>query len=167
MESARKSVRGQGLTEGSVLERAMRATANKDPGTSKSIADFAVLQEVPVDHLLAIAKDSSIVFSSAAGPPAEIISALRAKELAQAELALARAKIEAQQAKEKEKANSRTLDVPAEVNTEGEAPPTAPPEGSGAAKTSMSKPQKKTQKKQIPVGHRPVTRQARAKGAVS
>jgi hypothetical protein len=105
-----------------------------------------------------------------AGPPAEIISAFRAKELAQAELALARARIEAQQAEEKERANTRTLDVPAVVSTEVDTTPTAPPEGSGAAKSSpllRSKPKKKTQKKQIPVGHRPVTRQARAKGAVS
>jgi hypothetical protein len=94
--------------------------------------------------------------------------AIRAKELAQAELALARARIEAQQAKEKERANTRTLDVSADVSTEVDVAPTAPPEGSGATKTSpqlVIKPKKKMQKKQIPVGHRPVTRQARAKGS--
>jgi hypothetical protein len=147
----------------------MRATANKVPGTSKSISDFAVLQEVPTAHLLAIAKDSSIVFSSAAGSPTEIISAIRAKELAQAELALARAKIEAQQAKEKEEASALKKNETDGAVRETDVSMADSPEGSGEALEPLHTVpirKKKTQRKQIPVGHRPVTRQARAKGAV-
>jgi hypothetical protein len=152
-----------------VLEQAMRATTSKDPGSSKTISAFSVLQEVPVDHLLAIANDSSIVFSSAAGSPTEIILAIRAKELAQAELALARAKIDAHQAKEKARTNTNNKDETAGKSMEVDDTLVESPQGSGVAKETpqaVAK-RKKAPKKQIPVGHRLVTRQARAKGVVS
>jgi hypothetical protein len=148
----------------------MRAIASKGPGSSTTISDFPVLQEVPVDHLLAIDKDSSIVFSSAVGSTTEIISAIRVKELAQAEMSLARAKIEEELAKEKARTNKNNKEETAgDDNVEEDAVPVANPEGCGVAKATsqaMAK-RKKAPKKQIPVGHRPVTRQARAKGGVA
>jgi hypothetical protein len=103
VEATRKSIRSQCHTEGSVLERAMRAAADKDSGNNKtkSISDFTVLQDSPADILLSVAKDSYVVFPSASGSPIEALSLIRAKELAQAELALARHKIEIDLAREK------------------------------------------------------------------
>jgi hypothetical protein len=42
VDASRKRARGQGLTEGPVLERAMRATVGKDLGTSHPISSFDV-----------------------------------------------------------------------------------------------------------------------------
>jgi hypothetical protein len=95
VEASRKSAHGQGLTEGPMLERAMRAAAEKDPGNSKPLSSFAFLQDTSFDLLLSVAKDSCVIFPSAAGTPLEVLSLLRAKELAQAELAQARTIAEA------------------------------------------------------------------------
>jgi hypothetical protein len=87
----------------------MRAVASKDPGNPHPISSFAVLQDTCSDLLLSVAKDSCVVFLSAVGTPLEVLSLLRAKELTQAELALARSKIEAQLTKEKEATEAEKL----------------------------------------------------------
>jgi hypothetical protein len=81
----------------------MRAAADKDSGNNKtkSISDFTFLEDSPADILLSVAKESCVVFPSASGSPIEALSLIRAKELAQAELALARHKIEIDLAREK------------------------------------------------------------------
>jgi hypothetical protein len=104
VEASRKSARGQGLNEGPVLERVMCATTDKDPGNSKPLSSFAVLHDTSSDLLLFVAKDSCVIFPSAACTPLEVLSLIRAKELAQADLALARNTTEAKLAKDKEAA---------------------------------------------------------------
>jgi hypothetical protein len=116
----------------------MRAAADKDPGNSKSISSFAVLQDSSSEILLSVAKDSCVVFPSAAGSPLEVLSLIRAKELAQAELALARHKIEAQFAMEKEVAEA--VKLAERAAEDGEAPPV--PEGSGTGDPGTQGPKK-------------------------
>jgi hypothetical protein len=56
VESARKSADEQGLTEESVLDRAIRRSAEKDAGTlSKTLSDFFVLNKASDSHLLEVA----------------------------------------------------------------------------------------------------------------
>jgi hypothetical protein len=110
----RKSTRGKGLTDGPVLERAVRltadkndmtkSTANKTVSTSSSpqvlgtypLAEFTAFQDSSVEHLLHVAKDSCILFNSVEKIPAQLVALIQAKELAQAELAAARQKAEAE-----------------------------------------------------------------------
>jgi hypothetical protein len=65
----------------------MRAVAMKNAtGTppSKEFVTFPVLSD---DHFLGVAADSSLVFDPAFGSPRQILSLVRAKEIAQALLA--------------------------------------------------------------------------------
>jgi hypothetical protein len=53
--AARTSARGAGSSSTPILEKAMQRAKDKVPGTSsKSISDFAILQKVPDDKLLAV-----------------------------------------------------------------------------------------------------------------
>ena len=107
VEMVRKTPRATGADE-PVLERAVHLTTEKKSSAAakKPISGtnldpiFAILQDLPDSHLLSVALDSFISFSSAAGPPAEIISIIRANELAQAALAETRDKIAQVLAKE-------------------------------------------------------------------
>jgi hypothetical protein len=125
----------------------MCAAADKDPGnsSSKSISDFAILQVPPIDHLLSVAKDSCVVFPSASGSPLEAISLIRAKELAQAEFALARHKIE-EAALKKTSSTSLASSVPEGSSIEGVNPAPAPKRRRGV---KVARPQ----------GKRPLTHQ--------
>jgi hypothetical protein len=77
MESARKNARGQGLMEGSVLDRAIRRSAEKDAGTSsKSIHDFSSLSKASDSHLLEVAADCAVLFPADIGDPVQILSIL-------------------------------------------------------------------------------------------
>jgi hypothetical protein len=77
VEAARKSARGQGLTEGSVLDRAIRRSAEKDAGTSsKSIHDFSILSKPSDSHLLEVAADCAVLFPADLGDPVQILSIL-------------------------------------------------------------------------------------------
>jgi hypothetical protein len=78
VDASRKSAHGQGLTEGPVLERAMRAAVDKDP-SNKPLSSFVVLQDISSNLLLSVAKDSCVVFPSTAGSPLEVLSLIRAK----------------------------------------------------------------------------------------
>jgi hypothetical protein len=142
----------------------MRAAEDKDPGNtnSKSISDFAILQVPPVEHLLSVAKHSCVVFSTASGSPLEALSLIRAKELSQAELALARHKIKAEAAREKVEAAQKKASA-------HDASPTmahSMPEGSGTEGVNAAPTAKwrKGIKVAVPQGKRPLTRQGRANG---
>jgi hypothetical protein len=142
----------------------MQRAKDKVPGTSsKSISDFAILQKVPDDKLLAVAHDSCILFPSAAGNPAPLISLIHAKELVQADLALARDRIEEEQCKAKE----LKLLQEWEVGQPSSSSPTGGSIGerSPAAQVRQIK-KKKIQKKQPSLGKRILTRQARGRKVV-
>jgi hypothetical protein len=129
---------------------------------SKSLHDFAALPNSSDEHLLAVAKDSCIVFPSAAGNPAPLLSIIRAKELAQAELALARDKLAA------EKAKTEALKQPDTVEATGVASqsPSLSLEGSGGQKKRAALAVKrKAHKKPAAVRTRILTRQARGRKA--
>jgi hypothetical protein len=171
VDAARKSSRGQGFTEGSVLDRAIRRSAEKDSGTySKSIHDFSILSKASDSHLLEVAADCAVLFPADLGDPVQILSSLRAKELATAELALARDKIDLAKAQAKERADkeketashavSPTLGLVEEVDgTAGAVTDTS-------LVTPIRKP-RKSAKQAPPASTRPRTRQARALGLVS
>jgi hypothetical protein len=70
VDTARKSARGQGLTEGSGLDRAICRSAEKDSGTySKSIHDFSILSKASDSHLLVVAADCAVLFPADLGDP--------------------------------------------------------------------------------------------------
>jgi hypothetical protein len=73
-----------------MLERAIRITADKNNTGKPPISSCAILQELPDSHLLEVAQDSCVLFSPDFGSPMEVLSMIRARELPQAELALAR-----------------------------------------------------------------------------
>lgn len=117
--SQRKSLRSEGHSDGPVLDRAIKLTKERKGTGTPSIDSFTILQSVSDEHLLEVAKDSCIVFPTAAGPPVEILSVFRAAELAQAELALAREKAEKQAIEEKERDTTDNNPDPAKERTVG------------------------------------------------
>jgi hypothetical protein len=125
--AARSSARGASSSATPILEKAIQRAKDKTPGTSKSIENFAILQDIPDASLLAVARDSCVVFPSAAGNPAPLLSMLRARELAQAELVLARdrAAEEALKKKEAEKQDDQGQEAQQPSSTP------SPPVGSG------------------------------------
>jgi hypothetical protein len=100
--ATRSSTRGAGSSAVLILEKAIQRAKEKTPGTSKSIDSFAIQQDIPDSSLLSVPRDSCIVFPSAAGNPAPLLSMLRARDLAQAALALARDKAAEELRREKE-----------------------------------------------------------------
>jgi hypothetical protein len=77
----------------------MRAVAAKNnPGMSPSKA-FVAFPEFDDAHFLGVAADSAVVFDSSFGSPREILSLIRAKEIAQACLAEAIVNAKAEQAR--------------------------------------------------------------------
>jgi hypothetical protein len=142
----------------------MQRAKDKVPGTSsKSISDFAVLQSVPDDKLLAVARDSCVLFPSAAGNPAPLLSVIRAKELVQADLALARDRIEEEQRLAKE----LKLSQEREESQPSSSSPTGGPVGESSPVKSMRQVKsRKIQKKQPSLGKRVLTRQARGRKVV-
>jgi uncharacterized protein with von Willebrand factor type A (vWA) domain len=131
----------------------------------KSVENFAILQKIPDAALLSVARDSCIVFPSAAGNPAPLLSMIRARELAQAELALARDRAAAEELKKKEeeKREAQHEELPTPIST------SSPPVGSGGsrAKGLRQIKKKKIQKKATVVTRRVLTRQARGRIVVS
>jgi hypothetical protein len=65
--AARSSARGAGSSAVPILEKAIQRAKEKTPGTSKSVENFAILQDIPDVSLLAVAHDSCIVFSFGCG----------------------------------------------------------------------------------------------------
>jgi hypothetical protein len=116
-EAQRKSARSASTADEPVLAIAIRLAKDKDapssatPGTIDS-SNFTAFQSVPIEKLLSVAKDRCVIFpSSSLGPPEKIISLLQARELAQADLAAAkfRVDLEATKAKEEKKQKRKPL----------------------------------------------------------
>jgi hypothetical protein len=187
-QAERKSARGKGLTDGPVLERAVRLTANKNdqskPSTVTSattstapqilgtppLSDFTAFQDSSVDHLLHVARDSCILFKSVDKTPAQLVKLIQAKELAQAELAAARQKVEAEAAKNsgeergKGPSNQSTTDA-----TPCESPRGAPTTGKETEnrRSPIRPKRRRAASRPNPIGTRPLTRRARALQLVS
>jgi hypothetical protein len=155
--AARTSTRGSGSSATPILEKAIQRAKDKTPCTSKSVDNFAILQDIPDSSLLSVARDSCIVFPSAAGNPAPLLSMMRARELAQAELALARDKALAEAIQKKEAADKGEHKQPSDTSS--------PPVGFGGsrAKAIRQVKKKKIQKKSPVAVRRMLTRQARGR----
>jgi hypothetical protein len=92
---SRRSHRILGSDAEPVLQKAIRATAMKNaPGMTPSEA-FVSFPAFSYAHLLGVASDSSLVFDSSFGSPRQVLSLVRAKEIAQALLAEALVKASA------------------------------------------------------------------------
>jgi hypothetical protein len=148
----------------------MAHAQKKTPGTSpspipKPLSRFAVLPDVSDEHLLAVAKDSCIVFPSAAGNPAPLLSIIRAKELAQAELALARDRLAAEQAVSRTaEGGEDVLDPQGATGVAAQMEKTASESaGSRKKKDILAVRKKRIYKKTAVVGTRVLTRQARGR----
>jgi hypothetical protein len=75
-----------------MLQKAVRVQASKDsPGMPAPSADFVLLSSIPDDHLLEVAADSGLALCSGVGIAGDLISLVKAKEIAQASLAQAQA----------------------------------------------------------------------------
>jgi hypothetical protein len=163
--AARTSARGASSSATPILKKAIQRAVQKTPGMPKSVENFAILQKIPDAALLSVARDSCIVFPSAAGNPAPLLSMIRARELAQAELALARDRAAAEELKKKEeeKREAQHEELPTPIST------SSPPVGSGGsrAKGLRQIKKKKIQKKATVVTRRVLTRQARGRTVVS
>ncbi|KAK1617512.1 hypothetical protein QYE76_023029 [Lolium multiflorum] len=186
VEATRKSARGKGLTEGTVLQRAIllknaadkandsstpakKAASPTTTGTPEPpLSDFSILQSVPLDSLLKVAKDSCILFDSTKGSPEQLVALIQARELAQAELAVARHKIELEAAKAKAAKSSTSSGQGAEEIPQQEAQPDIPGSSTGKTKKGLGTVKcRRAAKRPNPIGRRPYTRQARALGRVS
>jgi hypothetical protein len=199
-EAQRKSARSKGASDGQVMERAMRATTEKNnlaksvndtatpssstpaPGKSNPPSTFVAFQDSPIDHLLKVAKDSCILFKPSEGSPAQAVALLQACEHAQAELLAARRKIEEAAAQAKEEASraasaqgsecccpedgskgepSSGAAIPGRRDSAGESA-----SGSGKVK-KVTITKRRVARRPTPVGHRPITHQARALSKMS
>jgi hypothetical protein len=89
--SARRSGRIKGKDAENMLQKAVCVQASKDPGMPAPSADFVLLSSLPDDRLLEVASDSGIALLPGVGSAGELISLVKAKELAQAALAQAQA----------------------------------------------------------------------------
>jgi hypothetical protein len=92
--SARCSARTQGSKSESILQKAVRVMAKKNaPGMSclPSLvsSDFVLLSSRSDAHLIAVAVDVGLAINPSVGSPEELLSLVRAKEVAQALLAAA------------------------------------------------------------------------------
>jgi hypothetical protein len=100
------------------------------------------------------------------GSPSTLFSMIQAREVAQAELAIARQKVEQElaAAKAKEDAAIPPTGNGGEPSQEGPGMASAVADGPNPAREVPLR--KKRLPKVVPVGHRPVTRQARAQNRV-
>jgi hypothetical protein len=64
---ARSSARGTGSSVVPILEKAIQRAKEKTQGTSKTVDNFAILQDIPDSSLLSVARDSCNVFSFGCG----------------------------------------------------------------------------------------------------
>ncbi|KQJ87457.1 hypothetical protein BRADI_4g11253v3 [Brachypodium distachyon] len=87
--ATRKSVRNASASAIPVLQHAALMQAEKN---LEAPGKFQLLSKFSDDHLLKVASDSCVVFDSSVGPPSVHLSAIRAKELAQAAFAEAAAR---------------------------------------------------------------------------
>jgi hypothetical protein len=165
-----------------VVDTATPSSSTPAPGNATPSSPFVAFQDSSIDHLLKVAKDSCILFKSTDGSPAQAVALLQARERAQAELIAARRKIEEEAAKAKEEAvraastqgNERgtpedgSRGEPSSISSvsvrRGSAGEPSPDSGK-VKKAATSK--RRAARRPTPVGHRPVTRRARALSMVS
>jgi hypothetical protein len=115
-KTVRKSSRHKGLAANKpVMDKEQMRAAEKNLETG----NFTALDSLSDDHLLAVAADSCVVFTPAAGTPVEAISLIRAKERVQAALAEVAAR------KELELAARKAREAALPVSVEGEGHPAA------------------------------------------
>jgi hypothetical protein len=85
-----------------MLEKAMRIQENKDsPGTFLPNPAFVLLSSISDDHLLELASDAGLALLPRVGSCSELLSLVRAKEIAQASLAQAQVKVDKEKAASK------------------------------------------------------------------
>jgi hypothetical protein len=87
VSGSRRSSRILGSDAEPVLQKAIRATAMKNASGMTPSEAFISFPAFSDAHFLEVASDSSLVFYSAFGSPRQVISLVRAKEIAQALLA--------------------------------------------------------------------------------
>jgi hypothetical protein len=127
--SARCSARTHGTKSESILQKAVRVTAEKNAPSMSSFpslvsSEFVLLSSCSDAHLLAVAADVGMVINPSVGSPEELLSLVRAKEVAQALLAAA--------------VEKKKLSLPTEEA--GVASPLSPVVGASAAPTVPSVP---------------------------
>ena len=133
-----KSARSAGDSDESILNRAVRLTADKNSSATKTTPPtkkqhkgtqldpiFGILQNIPDAHLLSVASDSCVVFPAAPSAASETLSLIRANELAQAALASTRIRLEI----EKEQAAAKSAEEKAAKELAMKEPVVPCPEG--------------------------------------
>ena len=136
VEIVRKSARRAGDSEEPVSVRAARVTAEKFASTTKATPHakklqkgnppdpiFSILQDLPDAHLLSVTSDSCVVFPSVAGEASEVLSIIRANELAQAALASTRDRVA------RELSEAKKAEATKELVESGKQGTTSCPEG--------------------------------------
>jgi hypothetical protein len=82
-----------------MMAKAVRLQQAKDnPGNPLPSSDFVLLSSLPDEHLLAVASDSGLALVLGVGSSADLLSLVRAREIAQAALAQAQVKFAEQKA---------------------------------------------------------------------
>jgi hypothetical protein len=87
------SGRNKGKDAENMLQKVVHVQASKDPGMPAPSADFVLLSSLPDEHLLAVTADSGMALLPGVGSAGDLISLVKAKELAQAALAQTQALI--------------------------------------------------------------------------
>ena len=109
----RSSARLQGSASATtVMQRAQDITAARNDIDRAGTSGFRVLHKLSDSHLEEVVHDSGLAFSMAGGSGTEILSLIRAKEEAQAALALASIR-RSQQATDEAGTNGAAAPVPA------------------------------------------------------
>jgi hypothetical protein len=97
--STHRSSRTKTQDSETMLAKAVRLQRAKDnPGNPIPSSDFVLLSSLPDDHLLDVASDSGLALVFGVGSSAELLSLVRAKEIAQAALAQAQVTLAEQKA---------------------------------------------------------------------
>jgi hypothetical protein len=99
--SARCKSRNKAQDSESMLAKVVRLQKSKDnPGNPLPLYDFVLLSSLPDDHLLEVALDSGLALVPGVGSCVDLLSLVRAKEIAQAALAQDQVKFAEQKAAE-------------------------------------------------------------------
>jgi hypothetical protein len=159
-----------------MMAKVVRLQKAKDnPGNPLPSSDFVLLSSLPDDHLLAVASDSGLALVSGVGSPVDLLSLVRAKEIAQAALAQAQVKFAEQKvakdaviAAVAQAADTGPSVVQCPASADGDLPPQAlvVPETS-APKNSRAKSSKQLKQACVRTLHKTPARQARVSLRVS
>ena len=114
ISETRRSVRGKGQDAEPILQKAVCRTAEKK-GTHSPNSAFAMFPKLSDEHFLAVASSCNLVLDPSVSSPSQLLSLVRAKELAQAALAEAAANVTAnatQQTTIAKPVSATGLDIP-------------------------------------------------------